>query len=152
MVEKLGASLGEKLPDLGSKVWEQVSNLKGLLRAKAPETAALLEAAESAPALINDTPDVFGLPVLTGKVEALATAEPEIATLINTLDSEVRPQLPSTFQNKVVQQVMLKGVKAQTIKAQSLTQEADASATQVIQEMLTDVDAGNIDLGDVSQT
>jgi hypothetical protein len=65
MVEKLGASLGEKIPDLGGNVWEQVTKLKGLMKAKSPETVAVLEAAESAPVLIDSQPEVFGLPVLT---------------------------------------------------------------------------------------
>lgn len=153
MVEKLGESLGEKIPDLGSKVWDQVSKLKGLLKAKSPETAAILAAAESAPALIDSQPDVFGLLILTQKVETLATAEPDIATLIDALDTAVRPQLPATFQEKVVQQVMLKGIQTtQSIQARELRQTADPAATNTSQEMLVDVDTeGDIDLGSLSQ-
>lgn len=152
MVEKLGESLGEKIPDLGGKVWEQVSKLKGVLQRKSPETAAVLSAAESAPALTESQPEVFGLPVLTQKVEDLVATEPEVAELVSILDAEVRPLLPVTFQEKVVQQVMLKGIKAQSIKAQELSQKADPAAHEVSQEMLVDVEAvGDIDLGNVSQ-
>ena len=51
----------------------------------------------------------------------------------------------------MVNQVMLKGVKAESIEVESLTQEASANADQVTQELLTDVEAGSIKLGDVSQ-
>jgi hypothetical protein len=152
MVEKLGESLGEKIPDLGSKVWEQVTRLKGLMRAKSPETVAVLEAAETAPVLMESQPEVFGLPVLTQKVEAVAAADPDIAAFIEILDAEVRPQLPAAFQEKVVQQVMLKGVKAQSIKAQALSQTADPAATNTSQEMIVNTEvAGDIDLGTINQ-
>ena len=152
LVEKLGESLGEKIPDLGSKVWEQVTKLKDLMKAKSPETVAVLEAAESAPVLMDSQPEVFGLPVLTEKVEALAKADPDIAALIDGLDAEVRPQLPAAFQEKVVQQVLLKGVKGKSLKATDLSQIADASATGVSQEMLIDVDVeGDIDVGNANQ-
>ena len=152
MVEKLGASLGEKIPDLGGKVWEQVTKLKDLMKAKSPETAAVLEAAGSAPMLIDSQPQVFGLPVLTEKVESLAVADPDIAALIDRLDAEVRPQLPAAFQEKVVQQVLLKGVKGKSLKATDLSQTADASATGVRQEMLGDLDIeGDIDVRNANQ-
>ncbi|MEO1208755.1 MAG: hypothetical protein AAFX78_04350 [Cyanobacteria bacterium J06638_20] len=140
LVETLGASLGEKIPDLGSKVWEQVTKLKGLMKAKSPETVAVLEAAESAPVLIDSQPEVFGLPVLTQKVEALALANPDIAALIDGLDAEVRPQLPAAFPEKVVQQVLLKGIKGKSLKATELSQTADPAASKVNQEMLIDVE------------
>ncbi|MFZ4676600.1 MAG: hypothetical protein ACOYM4_13065 [Nodosilinea sp.] len=152
LVEKLGESLGEKIPDLGSKVWEQVANLKGVMKAKSPETVAVLEAAESAPALIDSQPAVFGLPALTQKVEALATVEPEVATLIAALDAAVRPHLPPGFQAKVVQQVLLKGVKGKSLKATDLSQTADPSATSVSQEMVVDgVFEGDIEINGASQ-
>ena len=152
MVEKLGISLGEKIPDLGGKVWGQVTKLKVLMKAKSPETVAVLEAAESAPVLIDSQPEVFGLPVLTEKVEALAVADPDIAALINRLDAEVRPQLPAAFQEKVVQQVLLKGVKGKSLKATDLSQTADPSATSVRQEMVVDtVIEGDIDIIGASQ-
>ncbi|WP_346294307.1 hypothetical protein [Sphaerothrix gracilis] len=140
MVETLGASLGEKIPDLGGKVWEQVTKLKGLMKAKSPETVAVLEAAKSAPVLIDSQPEVFGLPVLTEKVEALAIADPDIAALMDGLDAEVRPKLPVAFQEKVVEQVLLKGIKGKSLKATDLSQTADASATRVSQEMLVEVE------------
>ena len=152
LVETLGTSLGEKIPDLGSKVWEQVTKLKGLMKAKSPETVAVLEAAESAPVLMDSQPEVFGLPVLTQKVEALALANPDIATLIDGLDTEVRPQLPAAFQEKVVEQVLLKGIKGKSLKATDLNQTADAAATESNQEMLVDVDVeGDIDISNASQ-
>ena len=152
MVEKLGTSLGEKIPDLGGKVWEQVTKLKGLMKAKSPETVAVLEAAESAPVLIDSQPEVFGLLVLTEKVEALALADSDIAALINRLDAEVRPHLSVAFQEKVVQQVLLKGVKGKSLKATDLSQTADPSATSVRQEMVVDtVIEGDIDIIGASQ-
>ena len=152
MVEKLGTSLGEKIPDLGSKVWEQVTKLKGLMKAKSPETAVVLEAAESAPVLIESQPEVFGLAVLTQKVEALAKAESDVAALINLLDAEVRPQLPAAFQEKVVQQVLLKGVKGKALKATNLSQIADPATSKVNQEMLVDVEIeGDITVDGASQ-
>lgn len=152
LVETLGASLGEKLPDLGSKVWEQVTKLKGLMKARSPETVAVLEAAGSAPVLVDSRPEVFGLPVLTQKVEDLALANPDIAALIDGLDAEVRPQLPAAFQEKVVQQVFLKGVKGKSLKATDLSQTAYASATGVSQEMLVDVEVeGDIDVSNANQ-
>ena len=140
MVGKLGESLGEKIPDLGNKVWDQVTKLKGLMKAKSPETVAVLEAAENAPVLIESQPEVFGLPVLTEKVDALARAESDIAALIDGLDAEVRPQLPAAFQEKVVEQVLLKGVKGKAIKATNLSQTADPAASKVKQDMLVDVE------------
>lgn len=140
MVGKLGESLGEKIPGLGNKVWDQVTKLKGLIKAKSPETVAVLEAAENAPVLIESQPEVFGLPVLTEKVDALASAEPDIAALIDGLDAEVRPQLPAAFQEKVVEQVLLKGVKGKAIKATNLSQTADPAASKVKQDMLVDVE------------
>ena len=152
LVETLGASLGEKIPDLGSKVWTQVTKLKTLMRAKSPETVAVLEAAESAPVLMDSQPEVFGLPVLTQKVNALALANPDIAALIDGLDAEVRPQLPAAFQGKVVEQVLLKGVKGKSLKATDLNQTADAFTTESSQEMLVDVDVeGDIDISNASQ-
>ncbi|MBT9316290.1 hypothetical protein [Leptothoe spongobia] len=153
MIEKLGESLGEKIPELGSHVWEQVAKLKDVMKAKSPETMAVLTAAESAPGLVDAQPDVFGLPVLTQKVETLATAEPDVAELIEALDADVRPQLPTAFQEKLVQQVLLKGIKGKSIKATDLNQTAAASATKVSQEMLVDVDVeGGIDVSSASQT
>jgi hypothetical protein len=85
-------------------------------------------------------------------VEALAIADPDIAALIDGLDAEVRPQLPAAFQEKVVQQVLLKGVKGKSLKATDLSQTADASATGVSQEMLVDVDVeGDIAVSNVNQ-
>ena len=152
MVEKLGESLGEKIPDLGGNVWEQVTKLKGLMKAKSPETVAVLEAVESAPVLTDSQPEVFGLPVLTAKVEALAIADPDIAALIDGLDAEVRPQLSAAFQEKVVEQVLLKGIKGKSLKATDLNQAADAAATERNQEMLVDVEVeGDIDISNASQ-
>ncbi|MEL6554864.1 MAG: hypothetical protein AAFQ63_15565 [Cyanobacteria bacterium J06621_11] len=152
MVGAIGVSLGEKIPDLGSKVWEQVTKLKGLMRAKSPETLAVLEAAESAPVLVESQPEVFSLPVLTQRVEALAAENPDIAALIEELDAEVRPQLPDAFQAKVVQQRLLKGVKGKSIKATDLSQTAGMSATEVSQEMLVDVNIdGDIDVSNANQ-
>ncbi|MDB9515728.1 hypothetical protein PN466_01980 [Roseofilum reptotaenium CS-1145] len=141
MVEKLGETLGEKAPELGSKIWEQVSELKALLKGKSPETAAVLEAAENAPLLIESNPDVFGLPVLTEQVEDLAKGYSEIAELIQVLDAEVRPQLPAEFQQKLVKQVMFKGVQGKNVKAEGLKQEADSSATEVSQQMGMGIEA-----------
>lgn len=152
LAETLGASLGEKLPELGSKVWEQVTRLKGLMKAKSPETVAVLEAAESAPVLIESQPDVFGLPVLTQKVEALAVADPDIAALIDQLAAEVRPQLPAAFQEKMVEQVLLIGVKGKSFQANNLSQTADPVASKVNQEMLVDVEmAGDITVDGANQ-
>jgi len=152
MVEKLGESLGEKIPELGSNVWEKVTNLKNALKRKAPETAAILEAAENAPTLIESSPDTFGLPVLTEKLQQTEAKEPEVAAYIDALVTEVKPLLPASFQEKVVQQVMLKGVKAKNLKAKNLRQEADPAATDTTQEMVVDVDVkGDIDLENMSQ-
>jgi len=52
---------------------------------------------------------------------------------------------------KVVNQVALKGVKADSIEAGNLTQEAGANAERVSQDALTDVEADSIKLGDISQ-
>ncbi|MGF1538162.1 MAG: hypothetical protein ACFB4J_16995 [Elainellaceae cyanobacterium] len=153
MVEKLGETIGEKIPDLGATVWEKVTSLKSTLTAKSPETAALLQGAEAAPILMDSQPELFGLPALTEELEAAAKANADVKTLVEAIASEVRPQLPAEVQKKVVDQVLLKGVKTRkSIRATRLTQEADASADKVRQEMLVDVETkGDIDLGDVSQ-
>ncbi|MDA0867529.1 MAG: hypothetical protein O2890_14200 [Cyanobacteria bacterium] len=153
MVEKLGESIGEKIPELGGQVWEQVSKLKTLLKRKVPETAAVLEAAENAPSLIESQPTVFGLPVLSEKMAQAAATDREVADIIDALVVEVKPQLSATFQEKVVQQTMLKGVRGKTIRGQGFRQTADPAATQTHQEMLIDVEAkGDIDLGNLNQT
>lgn len=151
-VEKLGESIGEKIPALSAKAWDQAAKLKGLLQHKAPETAAVLTAAESAPMLMESTPDTFSLPVLAGQVEGIAAQEDEVAQVIELIAAEVRPQLPEAFQEKVVAQVMLKGVRGTSLTVGDVSQEASASATRVGQEMLTDVEvSGDINLGNLSQ-
>lgn len=152
MVEKLGESLGEKIPELGSKVWDKVSDLKNALKRQAPETAAVLEAAENAPTLIESNPDTFGLPVLTEQMQQSADKEPEVAASIDALVTEVKPLLPASFQEKVVQQVMLKGVKSKSLRAKDLSQDADPAATHTTQEMAVDVEVeGDINLENMNQ-
>lgn len=152
MIEKIGETLGEKIPELGSKVWNEVSKLKDVLKIKSPETAAILEAAESVPTLIESQPEVFGLPILTQKLDTLVSIEPEIAIAINSLDAEVRPKLPTLFQEKVLQQTMLKGIKVGSMKLKEANQIAVSSATNVSQDMFVDVEAnGDFELGSLNQ-
>lgn len=152
MVEKLGESVGEKIPEIGSHIWEQITQLKRLLNIREPETLALLEAAENAPTLTNTQPDVFGLPILTARVERIAEKEPEISAVINTIASEVTSTLSVESQKKVIQQVVLKDIVGKSLEVKKLTQEADVLADKVEQEMLINTRIENdINLSDITQ-
>ena len=99
MVEKLGEMAGQKLPDLGAKVWEQVGNLKEKLWHNDPDTARAIELVTYQPELAQQQPQDYALEVLAGKIE-LAAKDPVLAQIIEALAAEVRPQLTSNVINK----------------------------------------------------
>lgn len=147
MIEKVGEKMGEKLPELGSKALEHMGKLKQMLWLKAPETASVIERVTHQPELVEQQPEEFGIEVLTAKMESATNQDAEIAEVVNALAAEVLPQIPS----KVVQEMAV-GIKAKSLTAQDLTQEAKPGNADINQQMLKDVEIeGDINLGNLSQ-
>ena len=100
MIEKLGEMAGEKLPDLGEAVWEQVENLKQKLWHNDPDTARAIELVTYQPDLLDRQPQDYGLEVLAGKIELAAAADPELAQMIEALAAFVRKLFDGKFDGK----------------------------------------------------
>ncbi|MGD1858255.1 MAG: hypothetical protein ACFB2W_28800 [Leptolyngbyaceae cyanobacterium] len=136
VAEEAGKALGGKL---GEGTWETAKTAWGKLSAKVTAKPLAKGAAE---ALAENGEDEDAQEIWVSQLKKVLAANPELARELQTLLEK---------EAKVVNQVALKGVKADSIEAGNLTQEAGANAERVNQEALTDVEAGSIKLGDINQ-
>ena len=148
MVEKLGEMAGEKLPELGGNVLEQMKKLKELLWRNAPTIAGDIERVINVPEIVEQEPQNYGIPVLVEKME-LAAKDDEIAKIIEALATEVRPQLSS----KVVQTIAT-GIISQEggLTVEKIKQDGNGSndVTQVVGDNVTA--KKDIIFSDITQT
>ena len=69
--EKTGEKLGENVIEQGGKLMK-------LLQRKSPDTASAIELVAQRPELAEQHPEIYAVPVLAKKIEAVANNDPEI--------------------------------------------------------------------------
>ncbi len=106
-LEKAAEKLGEQLPDLGAKALKKLGLLKQLLWRKSPETASAMERVVHQPELMDQQPEEYGVKALVEKLDAVAKADSEVSELLDEVENEVRPKIPSEVSQEILARINL---------------------------------------------